>query len=185
MAFKELTYGKVWTSAEDFPTFQNDEEQVRADMQYHPDVIREYINGTLLPTLDGQTAAQLLGAVQDGAASTVQGVLDAHRESLVQLAADIQTLASGGVPTVAQSTAVTFAADGWADTGAGKMLRIPKSDHKRENANFGFNLYQLVEGSYRSGTWGTASTRVVYGDNGTVTLTADEAYSGKIVFFGL
>lgn len=184
MAFTRLSYKKDWTRAEDFPTYQSDETQVRADLQYHPDAVKEYIN-TLLQELENKTAAAELGAMSDGAAATVQSVLDSHQSELKQLKEDIETVASGGVPSAVMSTAVTFSADSWATVSGAAQLTIPKSDHKRENANFGFNLYQLVDRVYRSGTWGAAATRVVYGSNGSITLTADEPYSGKIVFFGL
>ena len=186
MALTKLNYGKVWTSDTDFPTYQTDETKVRADLQYHPDAVKDYINNILLKTLEGKSAAAELGAADaDGVKGTVQSVLDSHKETIMQLKEDIETVAAGGVPTVSQSTAVAFDADSWVATEENVTLMIPKSDHKRENENFGYNLYQLVDGSYKSGTWGTAATRVAYRSGGSITLTADEAYSGKIVFFGL
>lgn len=186
MALTKLNYGKVWTSAEDFPTYQPDETQVRADLQYHPDAVRGYINDTLLPALEAKGAAAELGAVDAyGNKATIQGVLDGHNAELAQLEEDLETLAAGGVPSVVMSTFVSFTEESWATVGGSVTLTVPKSDHKRENENFGFNLYQLVGGSYRSSTWGTAATRVVYNSNGNITLTAEEPYSGKIVFFGM
>ena len=184
MAFTRLSYKKDWTRVEDFPTYQSDETQVRADLQYHPDAVKEYIN-TLLKELENKSAAAELGAMSDGAKATVQSVLDSHKSELMQLKEDIETVASGGVPSVVMSTAVTFSADSWATVNGAVQLTIPQSDHKRGNANFGFNLYQQANGEYRSGTWGAAATRVVYAGNGSITITADEPYSGKIVFFGL
>lgn len=184
MAFTRLSYKKDWTRVEDFPTYQSDETQVRADLQYHPDAVKEYID-TLLKELENKTAAAELGAMSDGAATTVQSVLDSHKSELEQLREDIETVASGGVPSAVMSTAVTFSADSWATVSGAAQLTIPKSDHKRENANFGYNLYQLADSAYRSATWGTASTRAVYNSGGSITLTTDEPYSGKIVFFGL
>ena len=185
MAFTKLNYGKSWTNQADFPTYQENEEQVRADLQYHPDAVKAFINDTLLKALEAQAAAGNLGAMQDGAAATIQSVLDSHGGTLLQLAEDIQTLAAGGVPMVAQSCGVNFTAESWSAAEGGAVLVIPKSDHKRENANFGYSIYQLVDGVYKSGTWGAAATRMVYGTDGSITLTADEAYSGRIVFFGL
>ena len=187
MAFDKLTYGRVWTNDADFPTFQNDETQVRADMQYHPDAVKDYINNKLLRTLEAKGAAAELGAVNKiGARVSIQSMLENLAAEIAQLTEDIGTLAGGGVPSVTQSSAVSFSADSWATTDGGATLIIPKDDHKRENANFGYNLYQSVGGIYKSGTWGTAATRVTYNASiGTITLTADEAYSGKIVFFGL
>lgn len=186
MALTKLTYGKVWTSNSDFPTYQTDEEKVREDLQYHPDAVKNYINNILLKALEAKGAAAELGAADaDGVKGTVQSVLDSHKASLAQLKEDIETVASGGVPSVLQNTAVTFTTSSWATVSGVATLTIAKSEHKRETANFGYNLYQLVSGTYKSGTWGTAATRVTYNTNGSITLTADEAYSGKIVFFGL
>ena len=185
MAFQKLSYEKDWKRAEDFPAYQSDEAQVRADMQYHPDAVRNYVNGTLLPALEGKTAAGELGAADEsGGRVSVQSVLDSHREELTQLREDIVEVAGGGVPVAAQCTAVEFFEESWATVGGSVTLTIPKSSHKRDREDFGYNLYQMVDGTYRSGTWGTASTRVAY-SSGSITLTADEAYSGKIVFFGL
>lgn len=186
MALTKLTYGKVWTSNADFPTYQTDEEQVRKDMQYHPDAVKDYINNTLLKALEAKGAAAELGAVDaDGVKGTVQSVLDSHKASLAQLKEDIETVASGGVPSVLQNTSITFTTGSWATVSGKATLTIAKSEHKRETANFGYNLYQLVGGIYQSGTWGTAATGVTYNANGSITLTTDEPYAGKIVFFGL
>lgn len=186
MAFTKLNYGRDWTKAEDFPTYQSDEAQVRADLQYHPDAVKDYINNTLLKALEAKKAASALGAMDGEAAATIQNVLNSHAERIAQLAEDIREAASGGVPSVVQSTTVNFEADSWATATDGTpRLSIPKTSHKRENANFGYNLYHKDGNVYRSGTWGTASTRVVYHNSGVITVTADEAYSGKIVFFGL
>ena len=185
MAFTTLKYDKTWTSAEDFPTYQDDEEQVRADMQYHPDAVKDYINNTLLRELAARGAASELGAVYDGFASTVQAVLDNQKAALGQLRSDMESLAGGGTPDLVKSTPVNFLHDSWVTIADGVSFTILKSEHKRQNANFGFNLYQLVDGTYRTGTWGTASTRVTYNTDGSITLTADESYSGRIVFFGL
>lgn len=185
MSFTKLTFGRDWTKETDFPTYQDSEEQVRADLQYHPDAVKSFINDTLLPALEAKSAAAELGAVNgEGAAATVQSLLDEHADTLAKLKQDLQTLAGGGVPSVVQSSTVTFSEDSWATVGGAAMLTIPKSDHKRENGSFGYNIYQLVGDVYRSGTWGAMATRVTY-SAGSITLTADEAYSGKVVFFGM
>ena len=46
MAIKALEFEKKWTNPTDFPTYEPDEEQVRADLQYHPNAIAAYINET-------------------------------------------------------------------------------------------------------------------------------------------
>lgn len=186
MAFKKLEFQKDWTREADFPTYQDSEEQVRADLQYHPNAVRDFLNQSLLIALEAKTAAENLGAINgNNTAGTIQGVLDAHFEQLMQLTEDIKTVAAGGVPSVVQSSTVTFAAGSWSVVSNTATLIIPKSDHRRESGGFGYNLYQMVDGAYKSGTWGTAATRVTYNSDGSITLTADEAYSGMIVFFGM
>ena len=185
MAFNRLTFGRDWTKETDFPTYQDSEEQVRADLQYHPNALQDFINNTLLAALEGKTAAGNLGALNGGAAATIQSVLDSYADDIAQLVEDIKTLASGGVPAIVRSTSVVFESASWVQTSSGVSLTIAKAEHKRDGDTFGYNLYQKVDGVYRSGTWGAAATRVVYNTNGSITLTADEAYSGKIVFFGM
>ena len=51
MAASELQFTKSWTSSEDFPTYEPDETQVRADMQLLFDEIKNHINTVLLPDL--------------------------------------------------------------------------------------------------------------------------------------
>ena len=98
---------------------------------------------------------------------------------------DIETIASGGVPAVIQSVSVSFTEDSWSPAENGVLLMIGQSEHKRTNGNFGYNLYATVDGEYVGGAPGTLSTQIVYNENGSVTMTADAAYAGKIVFFGL
>lgn len=51
MAASELQFTKSWTSSEDFPTYEPNETQVRADMQLLFDEIKNHINTVLLPDL--------------------------------------------------------------------------------------------------------------------------------------
>ena len=183
MAFDRLAFGKVWTSEADFPTYQDSEEQVRADLQYHPNAIRDFIN-KLLTALENKTAAGNIGALKDGVSSNVQSVLDSHADEMERLAEDIRIVAGGGAPSVVKSSTVAFTTDSWATVGGKTTLTIPQSDHGRDSASFGYNIYQLVDGVYRSGTWGVVATRVTY-NSSNIVLTTDEAYSGKIVFFGM
>lgn len=54
MALSELSFSKEWTNSTDFPTYEPDEAQVRADMQLLFDEIRDYINQQLRPDLLGR-----------------------------------------------------------------------------------------------------------------------------------
>lgn len=185
MAFERLSYAKDWTRAEDFPTYESNEVQVRADMQYHPNAVRDFLNA-LLTALEGKNAAATIGASDEtGAAATMQSVLDTHAQTMAQLRDDLDTLSGGGVPLSVQSTQVVFYESSWVSVAGGVRLIIAKSDHKRERSAFGCNIYYNDDGVYRSGTWCAAATLVTYNDDGTITLSADRAYAGKIVFFGL
>lgn len=184
MAFTKVEFEKDWTRAEDFPAYQDSEAQVREDLQYHPNALRNFIN-KLIRELEAKNAAGALGAVNaDGAADTIQNVLNSHNEELARLAEEISAVVSGGVQAALRNVAVTFEEDSWAVAGETAALTIPKSDHARENENFGYNLYQLVDGTYLSGTEGTAATRVSYSSDGSIVLMTDEPYRGKIVLFG-
>ncbi len=185
MAFTKLVFEKDWTRSEDFPTHESSEVQVRADMQYHPNALRNFINA-LLDALESQSAAASLGAADEkGAAATLQTLLDSHAQSLALLRDDVDTLAGGGVPLSAQSVEVKFQKASWLTASDGVTLTIAQRDHKRNRSTFGYNIYQLVNNIYQSGTWGAAATRVTYNSDGSIKLTADQAYTGKIVFFGL
>ena len=185
MAFTRLEYERDWTRAEDFPTHENSELQVRADMQYHPDAVKAFINA-LLSSLESESAAASLGALdKNGVAATLQSVLDHHADTLALLKDDMDVLAGGGVPLSAQCAEVKFTKGSWLSVDGGMKLTIPQSAHQRNRAAFGFNIYQLVDNTYHSGTWGAAATRVTYNADESITLTADQAYAGKIIFFGL
>lgn len=185
MAFTRLEYEKDWTRAEDFATHENSELQVRADLQYHPNAVRDFINA-MLSALESEAAAASLGALdKNGASATMQSVLDHHADTLALLRDDMDVLAGGGVPLSAQCAEVKFTKTSWLSMESGVKLTIPQSAHQRNRSSFGFNIYQLVDNAYRSGTWGAAATQVAYNADGSITLTADQAYAGKIIFFGL
>lgn len=52
MALNLLSFNRDWKNPADFPTVEPDETTVRADLQYHPDAIKDYINETLVPSHD-------------------------------------------------------------------------------------------------------------------------------------
>ena len=58
MGLGHLSFLRDWTNPADFPTVEPDEATVRADLQYHPDAIKDYINGTLIPSHDSLTYAK-------------------------------------------------------------------------------------------------------------------------------
>lgn len=58
MGLSHLSFRRDWKNPADFPTVEPDEATVRADLQYHPDAIKEYINKTLIPSHDSLTSAK-------------------------------------------------------------------------------------------------------------------------------
>lgn len=50
--FEKLSFTKDWKNASDFPTYEENETQVRADMQALHDETRDFINGKLIPGIE-------------------------------------------------------------------------------------------------------------------------------------
>jgi hypothetical protein len=50
--FEKLQFKKNWNNASDFPTFEDDEAKVRADMQALHDETRDFLNDTLIPSVE-------------------------------------------------------------------------------------------------------------------------------------
>lgn len=50
--FERLAFTKNWNSASDFPTYEENEAQVRADMQALHDEVKNFINETLIPGIE-------------------------------------------------------------------------------------------------------------------------------------
>lgn len=104
MPLNELSFERLWTNAEDFPTREDNENIVRSDMQYHPDAIKEYINKVIVSainTLRDDVDDMTEGTVPDGSIVT---------EKLANLAVTAGKLASnavtsGKIATGAVSTA--------------------------------------------------------------------------------
>lgn len=70
MSLSTLNYTKDWTNAEDFPTVQTDENQVRADQQFLFNEIKAYLNDTLIPGIESAIAIAcqdlVVGQLTDG-----------------------------------------------------------------------------------------------------------------------
>lgn len=52
MSLEKLNFTKNWQNFNDFPTYESSESQVREDMQFLFDEIKNYINGTLTEAVD-------------------------------------------------------------------------------------------------------------------------------------
>lgn len=186
MAIDELEFEKVWTDSDDFPTYEGSEEQVRADMQYHPDAIRDYINNVLLPALYAETAAGNIGDEQEGNVAATMAALLRRIEKNDKAIVD---LAAGDAPEAVKSAICEFGETDWAEDLVDGYweLAISKEEHKRSSAAFGYRLESAVgENSYKTGTWNAHSTAVRYIEaSGEIRLVAPEAYRGRITFFGV
>ena len=90
MAFTPLTFTKSWENAEDFPTYEPDETQVRADLQYLYDEIRDAFNGLVAALNDTSAASNLPVSVEGLTAGTLQ-------EALEETLAEIQNAAAGQI----------------------------------------------------------------------------------------
>lgn len=49
--FEKLKFTRDWNNSSDFPTYEENEQKVRADMQALHDETKEFINETLIPEL--------------------------------------------------------------------------------------------------------------------------------------
>ena len=80
MSFTKLEFTKSWTEPDDFPTFEDSEEQVRSDMQLLFDECRDGVN-----RLAGEIRAENIPFQRSPGidAVTVQNALEVLRESIV------------------------------------------------------------------------------------------------------
>lgn len=79
MAFKKLEYTKSWESPEDFPTFEQDETRVRADMQLLYDEIKDFINGELVAPLNSKSGAE---NILTSSGKSIEAVLAEMQEAI-------------------------------------------------------------------------------------------------------
>ena len=186
MSFERLEFEKTWLSSTDFPTYEDSEQQVRSDLQYHPEALRAFLNEVLLPALEAPDAAGSIGASVGETTGTLEEVLQGQMAAIEQVNEDIETLAAGGVPPAAQCVRVEFTKESWSAGAEGASMAVPKEIHKRKGPAFGYALWETVDGAARSDTWGVLGTQVAYDeDTGAITLTGETAYAGAVVFFGV
>lgn len=88
MAFQTLEYTKSWRNAGDFPTYEPDETQVRADLQLLHDEARDGLN-RLVEELNAPTAAEQLPFRGEGLAS------ENIRDAILETYGAIQDAAAG------------------------------------------------------------------------------------------
>ena len=97
--YKKAAFSKTWESAEDFPTVEPSEEQVRADMQALHDEMKEYVNDVLI-----KDVAESFDAVADVVTGKVDSV-NGKTGNVTLTAADVGAVPVGesgiiGVATV-------------------------------------------------------------------------------------
>lgn len=171
-------------------------EQLKAKFDEAGEAVKAYLNGTLLPELGSENAADSLGAVLNGERMSVQEALDLLQAASVQ-AGNVPP--GGGAGFVLQKksdglydlewrpmfTTVAFAASDWAAGEDGYTLTFTATEHRRRGGDFGCTLRHRVDGVLRTNTWAVLGTQIVYdGDTGTVTLTSPDAYDGTALFCG-
>ena len=80
--FEKLQFTKNWNSSADFPTYEENEQKVRADLQALHDETREFINEKLIPGIENMAvpgAGDMLAAIYDP---------DGKRQNVYQYAED-------------------------------------------------------------------------------------------------
>ena len=82
MAFEQLAFTKDWKNANDFPTYEPDEKQVREDLQFLYDEIRDFINNKLVAPLNSGGA----GNISTESGKSIETVLAEIQEGLNNLA---------------------------------------------------------------------------------------------------
>lgn len=90
MAFQPLTFTKSWEDPTDFPTYEPDEAQVRADLQYLHNEMRDAFNGLVASLNATSAAANLPISVPGLSAGTIQAAIE---ETL----AEVQKAAAGQI----------------------------------------------------------------------------------------
>lgn len=90
MAFESFAFTKSWRNEQDFPTYEEEERQVREDLQCLHDETKDGLNRLIDQLNDPQAAAQLPFAPQDGlTAQTVQGAILEVYDQIRQAAAGL------------------------------------------------------------------------------------------------
>jgi len=101
-----LTFDRDWTNRSDFPTVETDENQVRYDMQYLHNAVKDYLNNAVLTAINALIDAVddvTAGTVPDGSITTVKldhttnseavdtGAIQNYAVTALKLAADAVT----------------------------------------------------------------------------------------------
>lgn len=120
MALSKLSFTKSWTSAADFPTIEENETQVRADMQELHDQAKAYLNGTLTEELDAALAELASTDYVDGQLAAVETALGG--KASVAYAQEMAAAAAGAVKTELNAALATRATIDYVDAKAQSLV---------------------------------------------------------------
>lgn len=190
MAFKRLKFDRLWTVDDEteekgFRTHQDSETRVREDLQYHPDAILAFLNSVLLPALESKDACESIGVEMEGTtAATLSEALSYIVGEFMRVDGRVDDVATGMLPGDMLAKKINFAETAWTPANGVYTLSVDYANHTRVNDTFGYRLWCNTANGPVSDCWAVQGTSVVY-INGTVILTAEEPYSGHIVFTGV
>ena len=161
MGLSHLSFLRDWKNPADFPTVEPDEATVRADLQYHPDAIKKYINETLIPSHDALTSAKhshnnktvLDGITADDIAKLAQEPLDGTTLTLTPT--QVYDAMSVGIPVKVQYFDGTYGALSFTVFNA-KSSNVIVSQ-RIISANGEYILAELI-GNKPNGTWDFRTT---------------------------
>lgn len=117
-AIPSLAFTKSWTSAADFPTYEDSETKVRADLQELHDQTKTYINEQLVPAVQGfvDEASPKLEQAHEHANKTLLDSYDQTNEAITDAVTKkhahanksaLDTIPSGGVSNDKAETSAT------------------------------------------------------------------------------
>lgn len=190
MSFERLKFDRLWTVKDEtdttgFRTYQSSETQVRADLQYHPNKILEFLNDVLIPALESAEAGGSIGVTMEGSdAATLAEALAYIVSEFARVDGRVDSVAEGMLPDDMMAKKISFEEGDWVSSNGVYTITIPAADHTRVNDTFGYQLWCDAENGPVSDSWAVQGTSVVY-INGSVILTAEEPYDGHIVFTGV
>lgn len=136
MAFSTLTFTKSWENSTDFPTYEDNEQQVRSDLQYLHDEMRDAFNALVAKLNDAAVAGELpIAPVEGLSAATVQEAIEETLSQIQNTAAG--QIVNGSITKEKLSTALLERVYG------GKMLLAWDSPGEEDNPNTDCPLGQL------------------------------------------
>ena len=161
MGLSHLSFLRDWKNPADFPTVEPDEATVRADLQYHPDAIKDYINGTLIPSHDSLTSAKhshdnktvLDGITADDVAKLAQEPL--YGTTLTLTPTQVYDAVSVGIPVEMQYFDGTYGALSFTAFNAESLNVIVSQRIVYANGEY---ILAELRGNKPNGTWSFMTT---------------------------